>query len=53
MRFTYVEDAARRPRARVPGGARRGLTVVLGVMAGLALYELITFAIDYWRVLHG
>jgi hypothetical protein len=53
MRFIYAEDAAQRPRARAPGGARRGLTVVLGVMAGLALYELVTFAIDYWRALHG
>ena len=52
MRFTYAEDTARRPRERAVG-ARRGLTVVLGVMAGLAFYELITFAIDYWRALHG
>jgi hypothetical protein len=53
MRFTYADDAGRRPRERTQGGARRGLTVILGVMAGLALYELVTFAIDYWRALHG
>jgi hypothetical protein len=52
MRFTYADDATRRTRAQ-GGGARRGLTVILGVMAGLALYELVTFAIDYWRALHG
>lgn len=53
MRFTYAEDTARRTRDRAPGGARLVLTVVLGVMAGLAAYELITFAIDYWNALHG
>jgi len=53
MRFTYAENAAQRPRERAQGGVRRGLTVVLGVMAGLAFYEIVTFSIDYWRALHG
>lgn len=53
MRFTYADDTTQRPRERAGSGARRGLTVVLGVMIGLALYEIVTFAIDYWRALHG
>jgi len=56
MRFTYVETADRRPgRAR---GTRRGtlhhlLTVVLIALAGLAAWEIVTFAIDYAKALHG
>jgi hypothetical protein len=52
MRFTYAEDTARRP-SRGQGAARLGLTVILIVLAGLAVYELASFAIDYWRALHG
>jgi hypothetical protein len=53
MRFTYAEDTPQRPRERGASGARRSLTVILGVMVGLAFYEIVTFAIDYWRALHG
>lgn len=55
MRFTYVEDTrptrkpARAPRSR----AYHLLTVVLFAVAGLAAYELISFAIDYIQALRG
>jgi hypothetical protein len=53
MRSTYAEATARSPRARAQSAARLGLTVVLVVLAGLAVYELASFTIDYWRALHG
>lgn len=56
MRFTYADDAPLAPRqpvrpARSP--LQRGLTVALGIMVALATWEIATFAIDYWRALHG
>lgn len=53
MRFTYAEEAA--PRARAPrgGGARRGLTVILVLLGGLATWQIAAFAVDYWRALNG
>ena len=54
MRFTYAEEAPRTRRAEPRNRPlHHVLTVVLGVMAGLALWEIVTFSIEYWRALNG
>ncbi len=53
MRFTFAEEAA--PRAPAPRSVttRRGLTLILVVLAGLAVWQIATFAVDYWHALNG
>lgn len=52
MRFTYADDPP--SQAKPPQSlAQRFLTVALGIMVALATWEIGTFAIDYWRALHG
>ncbi len=56
MRFTYADDAPHSPRDRAKPAqsfAQRFLTVALGIMVALAAWQIATFAIDYWRALHG
>jgi hypothetical protein len=57
MRFTYADDAPvsnRSTAAKGRGGPlQRVLTLVLGLMAAFAVWEIVTFAQDYWRALHG
>ena len=56
MRFTFADDApvSTRSTAKARGGPlQRVLTLVLGLMAAFAAWEIVTFAQDYWRALHG
>ena len=57
MRFTFADNApvsTRSATAKTRGGAlQRALTLILGLMAAFAAWEIVTFAQDYWRALHG
>ncbi len=57
MRFNFADDApvaTRSAAARARGGSlHRVLTLAVGLMAGFAAWEIVTFAQDYWRALHG